>query len=414
MATAADLRMFYPSKYLSADNDPITEQTADAGGSSTTIVDSALTQADDYWNGAVGIFEPDTTTASLQGQVFHVKDFTASTDTLLLYKELPDAPVAGDTYRLILGGKWRSSTEIPGLSSSTLTNISGVTIDHVGYENGTGNGTLAFDVGDGTLIWTAPGDAAGASVDVNDSDAVFRIFSDDASKWIEITVDFSELPSGDEMDTVVLTQPVGILIPDAEGTETVAGKIRYYAIPVKNVHATDSMFDAFAYLMKEVSTAADTTTTTIAPDGGGAYPATLGLTSLTNWPDSGWVYNVDKDDFRYFYNKSGNNVRIVDPGAGVRGKTSAAWEIGDDVQLAPDIDIGLGAADSIDEFEDPATETTAPSGVAFTCPITAATGLSMGDLSATEVGIVWVRETIVAGTRAKTTALSQVRFQVDI
>lgn len=412
MTTPADLRAYYASKYLASDGGTLTEQTADAGGSATTIVDAALTQADDYWNGAVGFFEADTTTAALRGQYFHVKDFDAASDTLTLWRALPAAVAAGDTYRLVLGGNYRSSYEIPGLTAAALSNVTGVTIGQVAFENEAGTGSLVFTASGQTLTWTAPGDSGGAAVAVG-AGGDFTLFSGDISKWIDVTVSAGSLPAGDETDSVLLTLPNGRLIPDCEGDETSAGKTRYYAVAFKNEHATDTLYSALAYLQKEVSTAADTTTAGTLVDGGNG-DAVLECTSLTNWPSNGWVYNVTKDDFRYYYNKGGNSMWCQDPGTTIRGKTTDAWEAGDTIRLAPDVDIGLGSVGAGNQFEDPANETTAPTAVTFSCPITALSGVSLGDLDSGDVAVVWLREVIPAGARAKASALSQLKVQIDV
>jgi hypothetical protein len=410
MATVANFRLYYPLKTNSADGQALTQQTSDGGGTVRTIISSGLTQADNYWNGAVGFFDAATATAALRNRFFHVKDFDAASDTLTLFADLPAVPGATDTFRLVLGGNWRTTWPVPGLTAGAPTNVTGVSITHAAYKNGTGNGTLAFTASGQTLKWTAPGDAAGAAVAVG-AGGTFNLFSDTDSMWIEVSVTPGSLPGTNQSDTIALSQPSGIFLPNEEGDETNLGKTRYHALPFRNNHATDSLFDLLAYLVKEVSTAADTTTTSTLIDGGGGN-ATLTCASLTNWPASGWIYNVDKNDARYYYNLSGLSMRILDPGAGVRGKTSVAWDNGDDVQLWPDIDIGKGTV-AAGQFENPADEVTTPSGVTFTTPTSSGAGLSWGDFSAVTVGVLWIREVIPVGTRAKASVLSQIQFQFD-
>jgi hypothetical protein len=229
--------------------------------------------------------------------------------------------------------------------------------------------------------------------------------------WIEVSVTALSLPVGNQSDTIALSQPLGVFLPTQQGLETSAGKTRYHALPFRNNSATDSLFDLLAYLVKEISTAADTVTSSTLIDGGSGN-ASLDCVSLTNWPTSGWIYNSTKDDCRYFYNRSSNSMRILDPGAGLRGKTSQAWGIGDAVRLWPDIDIGKGVV-AAGQFEDPADEITTPSGVTFSTPTSSGAGLSWGDFSATSVGVLWIREVIPAGTRAKASVLSQIQFQFD-
>ena len=61
---------------------------ADAGGSTTTLLDAALTEAADYWNGALLIL----TLGTLAGQFRAVSDFVATSDTLTVITPLSAAP----------------------------------------------------------------------------------------------------------------------------------------------------------------------------------------------------------------------------------------------------------------------------------------------------------------------------------
>lgn len=341
MATAADLELYYASKYLVADGGALTEQTADAGGSTTTVVDAALTEADDYWNGALLRWEDDTTTAALQGTTHHVTDFDAATDTLTVAEEMPGTPVAGDTYRLILGGHYRAALDVYGLTASAPSNVTGVTISYAGYLNETGNGSLAYTSADDSLTWTAPSGTIGPKVDVSGAGAgtYYDLFDDDNDKWITVYVVFASLPVGDESDTIALTRPEGVFVPNMEGAETTDGKIRHHLLVAKNTHGADTLLAVKAYVEKSDPTAA---ATTINQGGGKDQSAgTLICTSLTNWPTSGWILNTTKTDCCYFYNRSGDTITLVarndvcalafdagdneiSPGDDVEGKDSGA------------------------------------------------------------------------------------------
>lgn len=70
--------------------------TVTGTSTSTTIVDSGLTQSNDFWNGRVVIF----LTGSLTLQATRITDFDASTDTLTV-DALTTAPSASDTYIIV-------------------------------------------------------------------------------------------------------------------------------------------------------------------------------------------------------------------------------------------------------------------------------------------------------------------------
>ncbi len=73
-------------------------QTVADSGTTTTIVDAVLTQADDYWNGAMLIFRSGTN----EGRTAIITDFDAATDTLTFAPAVPDA-VTTEGYVLVPG-----------------------------------------------------------------------------------------------------------------------------------------------------------------------------------------------------------------------------------------------------------------------------------------------------------------------
>ncbi len=77
-------------------------------GTTTTLVDAMLTQADDYWNGAMLIFRSGTN----EGRTAIITDFDAGTDTLTFTPAVPDA-VTTEGYVLV-----------PGLGHADITAIS--------------------------------------------------------------------------------------------------------------------------------------------------------------------------------------------------------------------------------------------------------------------------------------------------
>lgn len=74
---------------------------ADAGSTSSVLRDSALTQADDAWNGALLVF----TTGSNAKQARLVVDFVAATDDATVEPAFINAIAAGDQYVLVPSGR---------------------------------------------------------------------------------------------------------------------------------------------------------------------------------------------------------------------------------------------------------------------------------------------------------------------
>ena len=82
--------------------DTLFEGTADAGGSTTQLIDAELTQANDYWNLAKLIILTTTDTFAPQGETVVITDFLAATDELL-FAALTAGIDAGDTYSVAFG-----------------------------------------------------------------------------------------------------------------------------------------------------------------------------------------------------------------------------------------------------------------------------------------------------------------------
>jgi len=72
-------------------------------GTTTTLTDSALTEADDYWNAGLVKF----TSGALQGTLVGISDFDAASDTVTFDETLGSAPSNGDTYDIRTGGTFR-------------------------------------------------------------------------------------------------------------------------------------------------------------------------------------------------------------------------------------------------------------------------------------------------------------------
>ena len=282
------LRTYLAGRYLTADDDALTSFEADAGGSTTTIVDAALTEANGYWDGAFGWFLGDTTTVALRGQEFHVKTFTAADDTLLTAKTLPAAPAAGDTYKLVQGGKWRSAQESFGLTAggiqpelvtSTLTNITGVTLKRVSPKIGTSGFTVFYDQSEDELFVKIAAEAYGVALDVSGDLTDAIVFGEDAQSYIQIDVTNGSLPGTDQTDIFTSAYASRLFIPDFEGYETTPGpKIRHRLEVVKNEDASDPLIGLSVY----VAPPAGTATTIAAAESVALIAGTCELTAATD------------------------------------------------------------------------------------------------------------------------------------
>ena len=320
--TADKLRVYYPSKHVPADNDPLEQFVADAGGTTTSIIDAALTQADDYWNGAVGFFDEAAPTAALRGIFFHVKDFVAADDKLILAKPLPAAPAAGDTYRLVLGGGFGSSYEVFGMKAGGAfpefltvvgTNITGLTIKKLSARLGEGTLTVFFDFSESLLFIKMGAEDYGVGLATGGNPTNAIVFAADGQAFAQVTIITANLPGSDQTDTFTLAYPQGTMTPDYEGYETAAsanGKTRYRLEVARN---TDGGGGVMVGLSVGVDPPAGAATTIAGGSSLGLVAASMILTNAASWPTRGfWLKNTTVNggagDCRYVNYRSGNTV----------------------------------------------------------------------------------------------------------
>lgn len=334
--TSDKLRIYFASKYLTAESQPLTENTADAGGTVQTIVDSALTEAEDYWAGAIGWFAGDTTTAALRGQFFHVQSFAAATDTLTLSRELPAAPVAGDTYYLALGGKFRSTNEafgmlvggeLPELATIVGTNITGLTIKKASALLGEETLSVFYEYATDLLYIKMGSEAYGVGVDVSVDKTDGIVFAADGQAFLQFDTVATSLPGSDKTDTWSLTYSERTFTPDYEGYETdnaFSGKTRYRLESIVNTDPADGMVGVAVYIGKPSGTAS-----TIAAGSGIDLSADdLDVDDASDWPTrSFWIRNTTINDCRYVKYRSGNKLYCLGVDWGILNFDAGANEL---------------------------------------------------------------------------------------
>jgi hypothetical protein len=110
-----EFKLYFASKDIENDGDPLPARTVTAAGDAKTFTASALAQAAGYWNGAIGWFAANTATTALRGRFFQVR--TSGADgTLTLAKNLPAVPAVDDSFVLACGGGRRSGREAFGMT----------------------------------------------------------------------------------------------------------------------------------------------------------------------------------------------------------------------------------------------------------------------------------------------------------
>lgn len=307
-----ELKIYYPSKKLVADGGALTEYVAD-GGSLDTIVDAALTEANDFWNGGIVIFSGDTPTVALRGVTAHIRDFDAASDTVTIAKNLPAVVATGDKYKLIVGGNYRSTTQVlgllaggvfPELANIALTNITGVTLKFMSA----GLRSLA----DVDINWVdTPNELnlEGGTPHVVVGDATDVVLVDPSGEgFCIIDIVQASLPVGDQTDNFTLSRQDQTFIPDIEGYESrnaLKGKTRYRLAVVKNESiAVMNSLEAAAEPEADTATTVATNSVTTASE--------FDVADGSAFPSGGfWLFNSAIGDFRYVISRSGDTMKVA-------------------------------------------------------------------------------------------------------
>lgn len=140
---------------------------------------------------------------------------------------------------------------------------------------------------------------------------------------------------------------------------------------------------------------------------GGVKSTTVAATTLNGLFDSTTAANAVAGtvEYRCIYLHNANAVDTM---------TNAVVFISSNTPNATTtIDIGVGTAAVNGTEQTIANETTAPVGVAFTAPTTAATGLALGTLLTIQHRAIWLRRTVNAGATGTPSDAYTIGYQCE-
>ena len=352
------LGVYYATKFSDI------ERIVGSGSTILNIITTNVTEASNSWDGAVGFFCGSSTSSALRGMTFHVKSWDKATNRLTLAQPLPTPPVAGDKFRMFVGGKAASQTEVlcmkvsgkqPEVETVTGTNITGVTLKKVSPILGEGTLEIAYTYSNRSLkIRLGTGDY-GPDILLSTNATNLIIYNRDLAGYIVVDVTYASLPTVNRNDTYTMTFPKGNMIPNQEGYETNdgVGRTRYHLFPVRNKAANP--FDAMTALSFWTGKPAGTSST-CSSSYSASYttPQAITVANASDWPARGfWVRNKTANsglgDLRYVDYRSGNILytkpvnwgkvvfqngsRAITPGMVVTGTTAGDSAVVDQVAL---------------------------------------------------------------------------------
>jgi len=315
--TPDQLRIYLTSKKLVADGGTITPVLTTSVSGPTQITSTALSDASDWWNGAIGYFINGTPTVALRGVWFHVKDWDNGTRTLTLAKPLPASVAINDSFIIIRPGLRRSSSEVfghaiggalPDMTPINGVTITGLTINKISPLLGEGVLSVFYESATQMLYIKMNSDDYGVGLDVSGDLTDVPVFALDGNAHIRVTISAGALPGTDQTDTWTVTIPDGVYVPDFEGYETRntnGGLTRYRLQVVRNTNVTDTMIDLVAYTAKP----AGDPTVISAGESLGLTDGDFAVDDATDYPTRGfWIKNTTLNDCRYCIYRSGNRL----------------------------------------------------------------------------------------------------------
>ena len=378
MIYAHDLQFYIPKFDGTADGQALTDFAVDVGSDLTTLVNSNLTQSDNFF--------ADSIVQMSNEELAHVESSSQSGTSLSLYRNLSASPTG--TFNIFpisaaANSAYRSSNRVIGLESTSF--MAGIDTYYLPGINGTGQAELEWIPSLSEISWKAPGDTEFGEAVTISGDGTYYAYAAPSgdfgvNRYIELDITEASLPAVDTTDTLTITRLQAATIPNTEGDQTAAGIVRYVLIPIKNNSATDSAIRLNAGAIVHVEASSDM-------DGswdGTETPFTL--TDTTGFPTASfWVYNETRDDCAYIRYRSGYKLYPTERVGVLRGKTAQTWLDSDVVSVWTDFDVAVA-------------EPTADVYPADLSALTYSTGYdraTIGELGAGEISGICIRETVL-------------------
>lgn len=235
-------------------------------------------------------------------------------------------PAAGDTFKLIAGGKTASNQEVlamkvsdkqPEVENISGTNITGITIKKASALLGEGTLTLLYSTSPGkNLTLKMNGGNPGPETPLTANATNLAVYNADLSGYILVDVNFAALPTSYKNDTFTITSPKGNLIPNYQGYETNdgIGRTRYHLIVAKN-NAPSPLDAMTAFSIWTGKPAGNQASLSNSYYYSTDSPGTISVNNASTWPSRGfWIRNKNSNsgvgDVRYVDYRSGNTLYV--------------------------------------------------------------------------------------------------------
>ena len=321
------------------------------------------------------------------------------------YQDDPDASL----------GAFRSCVEVAGMGHLLSDAIRGLRVEYASAANGAGTGVLAA-LDANRVAWTPPDGTAGDAVRIAQGETKVVGGGSAPGKFVRVT----RTGSGDLEGSaaVTLAEPVNsaVALDDVSAAETSAGDTEYRCIALRAGPGT--VVDALKVWLGLLGTARAVDAAGYA---GGAVSITVKTGTLADWPQAGYVLNVDVGEVMYYSSRTSTALTVAAVGRDIYDETLGgigAGDAGDEddvLRPIPGLRLGLDAptAQPDGSFVDQtgAGEGAAPGGVTFYHPTAEddAEVLEPGILGGGEIYGLWLERKIPASGTGLTVAAALAR-----
>jgi hypothetical protein len=299
-----------------------------------------------------------------------------------------------------LGG-FQSASRVNQLGFCLSGFIKGIVIERVSGANGEGYGSLEAIDGD-SLRWTAPGGSPGEAVQIaNGETKLLESGDDEYSKFVVVSCHTADELKGSATVELVPVFNNVIGSSNVSDAERQAGEVKLRCIAYKNMHSTDNA-KALKIWLATLGTQRTSDTTQLPASGAGTIETTG---SFADWPSSGFCrVTTAAESLReivYYSSRTDTVLTVPAAGRGLLGTSESAGASDDKLDAVPGIKIAkqdpTGEKFSVCDDEN---DTSAVSGLSWNTGITEASGISVGDLTPSQMVGIWLWLVVPAGQSA--------------
>lgn len=321
---------------------------------------------------------------------------------------------AQDVFGDSLGG-YRSSIEADRVGR-LITNLpSEVDLLQASRANGVGGSGSIMVVDQDTLRYAAPDGSPGPAATMIDGFPAVLVDGTDPSKWVRVLRSGSSGIYGGGVVEFVEQRNNLFAGADADDAEHTAGSDKYRLVFVRAGHLIQNVK---LWIMPLAASAASSGGA-LGSSGSGTITSNT-ANAFATWPWKGWAYIETSGgslrEIVYYSSRTASTLTVPSLGRERLGTSAAAGATDDVIYPVPPFRIAWELASPAvgGPVQTIADEDTSPTGLSWSTAITAATGIAVGTLAASEQGGLWLHRELPAGVSASPIHDCRLGVQYDV